>query len=957
MKAGKPSPKKQKDPESGLKPRLSEGPVNRDTEPVEDSRQIEEELREREARYRAVIETSADGFLITSAEGRILEVNDIYVKRSGYSREELLGMYLTELDAKETPEETASHIETIIRDGSDIFETLHRAKDGTVWPVEINTTFWPIDKGIFFAFIRDLLHRRRSEALLAARFRLSELAEHATLDDLMQATIDEAEIFTGSRIGFFHFVEEDQDTISLQTWSTNTLATMCSAEGKGKHYPISEAGVWVDCFHQRAPVIHQDYASLSHKKGLPEGHARVVRELALPIIRSGKVKAIIGVGNKTSAYTREDVDAVNVLASLAIDLVERKKAEEALRQSEKELKEAQQIARLGSWKYNPGSEELRWSEELYRIFSMDPADGPLTLERFLDRVHPDDRAEVRKQNESGLPYRSDYRILLPENRIKFIHEEVEIHRDDEGHAIKYVGIAQDITERKRAEEELRQKEEFIRAIHDAVGEGFIVVDRDYKVVSANRAFCEQTGLPLDNIIGRNCFRITHKTTVPCHETEEYCPVKRVFISGVPETMVHRHLDEDDNEYFVEAKAYPLKDASGKVTAAVEVLHDVTERHLLEAERLKSQKLEAIGSLAGGIAHDFNNLLQGMFGYLSMARHFLEKPEKASEMLEQAEKALAMSVHLTTQLLTFAKGGKPVIEPTDLGPVIENVSNFALSGSRCESLIQVPDDLWQAEVDAGQISQVLQNIVLNACEATPEGGCIDIVVENLRLAKAESVHFPEGGDFIGIKIKDKGIGIPEENRTRIFDPYFTTKQQGSGLGLATSYSIIKQHGGAIEVQPNEKQGTIFTVYLPAMAQRSEKKRPATATAAGKRGRILIMDDEELVLNVARNMFEALGHDVSCTTNGEKAIEEYRQALAAGAPFDVVILDLTIRGGMGGEEVVKRLLEVDPKVKAVVSSGYSDSPVVSDYREHGFAAVLSKPYTLGSLKDCLRELLAE
>lgn len=288
--------------------------------------------------FRSAIEASPDGFWLIDRDGRLLAVNAAYERLSGYSRDELLGMGVPDLDVRETPEETAAHIEKLLYKGSDLFDTLHRRKDGTVWAAEISTTVSPEQDGSLFVTIRDVVRRKRSEALLVARQKFADLAENGSYDQLMQAALDEAELFTGSSIGFFHFVDADQEHLLLQAWSTNTLKTMCKVAGRGMHYPISSAGVWVDCFHERRPVIHNDYANLPHRKGLPEGHAPVTRELVVPILRGEKVVAILGVGNKTSDYTRDDAEVVQEIASLVIDLVERNRLDQALRRNERELR-------------------------------------------------------------------------------------------------------------------------------------------------------------------------------------------------------------------------------------------------------------------------------------------------------------------------------------------------------------------------------------------------------------------------------------------------------------------------------------------------------------------------------------------------------------------------------------------------------------------------------------------
>jgi CheY-like chemotaxis protein len=281
----------------------------------------------------------------------------------------------------------------------------------------------------------------------------------------------------------------------------------------------------------------------------------------------------------------------------------------------------------------------------------------------------------------------------------------------------------------------------------------------------------------------------------------------------------------------------------------------------------------------------------------------------------------------------------------------------MSGSNSDSRITVAKELWQVEADPGQIGQVIQNVVINAREAMPGGGNVEISAGNVNLPAGDHPLVPEGGKFVRIAVGDSGTGISEKHLPRIFEPYYTTKPKGSGLGLATSFSIVRNHGGMIDVKSEAGKGSTFFIYLPA---REDGEAPpgesrAGATARSRKGRILVMDDEEQVRDVAMGLIDALGHNVECAENGEVAIEKFRQARNSGTPFDIVILDLTIRGGMGGEEAIGKLREIDPDVTAIVSTGYSDNPVVSEYRTYGFATYLNKPYTIHSLKESLDSLL--
>lgn len=389
-----------------------------------------------------------------------------------------------------------------------------------------------------------------------------------------------------------------------------------------------------------------------------------------------------------------------------------------------------------------------------------------------------------------------------------------------------------------------------------------------------------------------------------------------------------------------------------------ILQDVSERRKQEEDDLRLQKLEALGSLAGGIAHDFNNLLQGIFGYIELAKMSYDNKDRMLAMLSHAEDALHQSVNLTTQLLTFSKGGKPIKKLINLRRVIENSTRFTLSGSWSDFRIDIAPDLWQVEADEGQIGQVIQNILLNAEQSMPTGGSIVITAKNIPDSDASFPHGPIRRKHVLIAIKDTGIGIPEQYISKIFDPYFTTKEKGRGLGLATSYSIIQNHGGMIDVTSVMDKGTTFFIYLPAVETKKEIREASPITSvSGRKGKVLVMDDEKFILNIAQELITALGHDVDLAEHGEAAIEKYRTAMESGKPFDIVILDLTIRGGMGGRETIQRLREIDPSVKAIVSSGYSDDDIVSEYKNYGFKERLAKPYKLAMLRDALNALLSE
>ena len=390
-------------------------------------------------------------------------------------------------------------------------------------------------------------------------------------------------------------------------------------------------------------------------------------------------------------------------------------------------------------------------------------------------------------------------------------------------------------------------------------------------------------------------------------------------------------------------------------ALLSIVRDLTQQKKMEQEILRIQKLESINILAGGIAHDFNNILSAILGNVSLAKMHTEPGDKIAARLETTEKAVMRARDLTCQLLTFAKGGFPVKETTSLVSVIEDSCEFALRGSNVLCQPCIPQELWPVEADIGQISQVINNLMINAKEAMVDGGIVELAAENQSIESAGTIPLPPGR-YVLISIRDQGKGIPKEHLTRIFDPYFTTKKTGNGLGLATSHSIIRKHGGHIMVESQPEVGTTFFIYLPASRRELPKKAEAQVMPIAGKGKILIMDDEEMIRNMAGDMLSHLHYDVHLVKNGSEAIAAIRQASQSGEPFEAVIMDLTIPGGMGGKEVIKEVREIDPQVKAIVSSGYSNDPIMSDFQNHGFDGVVTKPYGIEKLSDVIHKVMS-
>lgn len=420
----------------------------------------------------------------------------------------------------------------------------------------------------------------------------------------------------------------------------------------------------------------------------------------------------------------------------------------------------------------------------------------------------------------------------------------------------------------------------------------------------------------------------------------------------PYEVVVRMRHKDGTYRTIFAQSSIVRDDAGRPHRMVGSHIDITEQRRLEERVGEAQKLESLGTLAAGIAHDFNNLLTALTGNLSLLRVTPAGAPEALSLLKALEDATGRATALTKQLLTFAKGGAPVRDVAPIGELVVESATFVTRGSKARCRFAVADDLAAVNADAGQLSQVIGNLAINAMQAMPHGGTIDIQASNTALAGDEPVGLP-AGRYVCITVADEGVGIAPENLPRIFDPFFTTKPGGSGLGLSTSYAIVARHGGRLAVASTPAVGTVFTLYLPASdAVASVPTAPRIVTGSGH---VLVMDDDETIRLLVLRMLARLGYTADASANGAEALQRYSEAKAAGSGYDVVILDLTIPGHDGGEQVLQQLREHDPEVAAIVASGYADDAVLAHYEEHGFRGRLQKPFDLASLSNELARVL--
>jgi len=555
------------------------------------------------------------------------------------------------------------------------------------------------------------------------------------------------------------------------------------------------------------------------------------------------------------------------------------------------------------------------------------------------------RLAIKKAAE-GEFVRFEATHLTANGNLRYVDFSLKPVLDETGKVVLLIPEGRDITERKLAEEELRESEMLFHTLCDSAPIGIFRTDGDRNNIYCSPGWEEITGMSASEGMGMGWVRGIHPEDREGHEKVW----NEAVAAGDIYSHEHRRLTPQGKTIWVRTLITPLKSADGKILGYVGTMEEITELRQAGEDLLKSQKIESLGVLAGGIAHDFNNILTIILGNVSLARLQLHDPEKVTTRLEEAENATARAKELAQQLLTFARGGEPVKKIIEVCGLLKEAAGFALHGSNVRGEFALANDLWPVEADEGQLSQVIQNLVLNAVQAMPEGGTVTISAENAESTKA-------GKRYVKISVADTGAGISEEHLQRIFDPYFTTKHKGSGLGLATCYSIIMKHGGKIRATSTLGKGSTFNISLPASDQERVVKPNSRKAVFHGSGRVLVMDDEEDIRKLTKALLADLGYTVETVENGVEAADLYRKRKEEGTPFSAVILDLTIPGGIGGKEGIERLLRIDPDIKAIVSSGYSTDPIMANYRDYGFSAVLVKPYRLQDISTVLQGLLTE
>jgi PAS domain S-box-containing protein len=635
------------------------------------------------------------------------------------------------------------------------------------------------------------------------------------------------------------------------------------------------------------------------------------------------------------------------------DITELKRAEQALRESRERYRAITESAQDAIFCKDTSRRYTYCNPAMHALLGLSNGEliGKTPEEVFSAKA----AAAIRKVDEATL----DGEVVNAVRALPIHGERMTFHtiqvplRDEEGRISGVTGVVRDVTGQRRIERALRASEVTYRTIFNAVNDGLYVHDAETgEVVEMN-----QTARRCLEAAGRDPDATTDLSLVAYEHgpfsREEALRRIRAAARGEPQSF--EWGDTDGRGHRVVLRVDLTRAEIRGQARVLAVVRDITQQRRAEEQLRRTERLESLGLLAGGIAHDFNNMLMGIMASVSLAKLDPATDSDMAGILDDAEKAVMRAKGLTHQLLAFAKGGAPIRRAAAIGDLLRDTAEFALAGSNVRCQFNLPDDLWPANADVNQISQVVQNLVINAKQAMPDGGTLEIRARNLAAGPDDLPSLSEGR-YVHVAVQDHGCGIDPDHLQRIFDPYFTSKGSGSGLGLAVCHTIVRNHGGLIRMDSTPGVGTTAEFVLPAVPDTETDTRAEDSTEHETRqGRILLMDDEGLIRRGARLMLRSARYEVVCAEHGEDAVELYRHAHANERPFDAVILDITVADGMGGLECLERLRAVDPDVCAIVSSGYCEDPVMAQPHAYGFRGVLPKPYSLEELLRVLDEAM--
>jgi PAS domain S-box-containing protein len=877
-------------------------------------KRLKESLKIEQQELKLILDSAPIMIFYKDREGRFLRVNKALTERFNLPEEEVIGKTVFDLNPVRIAQGMTIADREVLKSGLPMFNIIEEyvSASGIRW---VQTDKIPIygENGLVIGlvgFAQDITERQQAkEALRESEERFRSLVENIDLGINLIGSDYRIKMINPSMervfrkpasefIGKKCFRElEKRETVCPHCPGKIAMAT-------GRKAEVETRGVRDD------------------GSGIP------VRVQAFPYFDArGEITGFIEVGEDITQRMEAEKELKQAHAALAEEAIRRRLLVEQSRDGIVILDQNGKVYEANQ-RY---AEMLGYSAEEVRELYVWDWDAQWTREELLEMVrHVDatgDHFETRHRRKDGT----------------FLEVEISTNGAVLGGQKLVFCVCRDISERKAAERALKESEEKYRLVFEKAPLGIVHYDRTSTITDSNEMFAEIIGAPKGKFIGFHMIRQLRddkmRQAVVASLKGEVGYYEGDYVSVTAGKLTP-----------VRAIYQPLFSLDGVIAGGVGIFEDITERQKAEAERLHFSKLESLATLAGGIVHDFNNILTAIMGNISLAK--LDQYD--GQRLTDAENACLRAKALALQLLTFAKGGAPIKELISVARLLTETGSFACRGANVRCEFSLPDNLWAVNADPSQLGQVSHNLVINAIQAMPTGGVITVQGENLVVEAGSDLPL-DPGKYVKISIQDQGLGIPAEYLPRIFDPYFTTKQMGSGLGLATAYSIIKAHQGHIAVESTLGKGTIFQVYLPAAEQKIIEQTKVDKELIKGDAKILVMDDEEMVQEIIGKMLGHLGYQAIFAGDGEEAIELFTRAQQSGTAFDAVILDLTVPGGMGGKAAMEKLRQIDPQVNAIVSSGYSDDPVMAEFARYGFSGVIAKPYRITELSKVLNKVL--
>jgi PAS domain S-box-containing protein len=883
---------------------------------ISELKQTEKLLRDSEEKYRLLFEGSAHGVLAADIQTeQFVLANPSICRMLGYSEAELLHLCIADIHPKESLDFVRSEFKAMVRHEKMTSSSLPCVrKDGTVIYADISASDSSINgQRCLVGFFTDTTVRKLTE------------------DSLQETSERFSKAFKTSPYAYMIAHMDDGTIVDVNDAFVN-VSGFTREEALAS--TTIKLNLWISKEHRQQMVatLHngQDVVGMETRLLAKNGSIRTVLLSA----------QIIQLGHR------------NCILSIVEDITNRKQMEEALQESEQRYRMVSELSTDYVFKLGiatDGKVTMDFVSENFYVLTGRTREDIVTVESWSTIVHPDDVGKVMgllgTMISTPQSTEIECRSYIHGNNLRWINIVAKSEFDKKANRVTAItGAVKDISGRKQAEMALLASESKYRDLANSVPVGIFEAGLDGSLSFANKTLYDWYGYTKEDFeSGMTVFdMLDSKDHSNAREN-----LSKVFSSSPSQPNEYSAVRKDGSVMQILVVARPIV-AHGKPEGIRGIILDLTEKKKMESVLQNTARLESLGVLAGGIAHDFNNLLTGIYGYMDLARA-VSKDSQIAEFLEGMFATMNRAKALTLQLLTFAKGGSPVQRLTSLIPFLQETAQFALSGSNSSCRFNLQKDLWYCNIDKNQIAQVIDNIVINALQAMPGGGTIDICAKNSLFAEREHSQLAKG-DYVKISITDTGIGIPENILPRIFDPFYTTKIKGHGLGLATCYSIVKRHGGGIEVESEPGKGSTFHVYLPASSSETVTLLATLGTTHKGSGTIIIADDEEIVRKAFQQMLELIGYAVVCKSDGREVVDFLKNESCKG-PFAAIILDLTIPGGMGGLEAIAEIRKLESELPVFVTSGYADNSVMKDPAAYGFTASLSKPFTIAELSEML------